>query len=292
MPSAVVSGAARTWPSPYTSRTRRAIRSAASDGVAGRPRIGVLQVAERERRRVIRDAGAEAHEVRCQLPVVLGSPDHHDVVGGRGLAEVLGDRIDDGVGRHRARQATQDPRERLGLVTPPGAEIRDGGAVDERRESGDQHDDQQQSVGERRIRGERADEDHDGDQQESDGEGPPGPADPAIRRVHGARGARGGGGQLGNIGCGPDASASTTAGWYRWGMRPGTSVLIELRGCPAWILGRPVRACRAAMAAVTLDLVERAGRHRRSIPSPCGHPSGTWPRRSRPRSGPARAARR
>ena len=191
MPSAVVSGAAMDLAEPVH------VADPAGDpvGSLGRGRRSppdlVLKVAERERRRVIRDAGAEAHEVRGELPVVLGSPDDDDVVGARGLAELFDDRVDDGVGRHRARQATQDPRERLGLVTPPGVEIRDRGAVDERRESGHQHDHQQEPVGERRIHGERAQEDHDGDEKESDGEGPPGPADPAIRRVHGARGARG-----------------------------------------------------------------------------------------------------
>ena len=70
--------------------------------------------------------------------------------------------------------------------------------MDERRETGDEDDDKQEPVGERRIHRERADEDHDGDEKERDGEGPPGPADPAIRRVHGARGARRGWGQLGS----------------------------------------------------------------------------------------------
>ena len=38
--------------------------------------------------------------------------------------ELLDDRVDDGVGRHRARQARQDPGERLGLGSPLGFERR------------------------------------------------------------------------------------------------------------------------------------------------------------------------
>jgi hypothetical protein len=61
----------------------------------------IRQVADRQRRRMRRDPGSDADEVRCERPSRLVAPDDHDMVGAGRAAELLGDRVDDGVGIHR-----------------------------------------------------------------------------------------------------------------------------------------------------------------------------------------------
>ena len=179
-------------------------------GRRGRPPMDrVAQVAQRQRRGMVGHARSEAHEMGAEPAAVLVPAHDHDVVRAGRCAELPGDGIDDGVGRHRPRQAAQDPGERFGLTTPAGVESRDRLAVDEGREPRDEDHPEEDPVGEARVGRDRAQQRDDADDDEGEGERPPGPADPAIHRVHGSRGARCGSSHVGNTGWGAEVAAST-----------------------------------------------------------------------------------
>ena len=59
------------------------------------------------------------------------------MVGAGAGTQLLDDRVDDGVGRHRARQALEDPREALGLDPPSSLEGLDGAPMTDAGEPDD-----------------------------------------------------------------------------------------------------------------------------------------------------------
>ncbi len=118
--------------------------------------------------------GQRGREVR-----LAGSlADHDDVIGAGADAEIGDDRVDDLVGRGRAGQALEDPREVLGLGASVGRQLGDRTLMDDGRDAGD---------------GDRAEDDQaewpahheDGqpgqaEQGERAGEEPPGGAEPGV----------------------------------------------------------------------------------------------------------------
>ena len=101
----------------------------------------------------VRHARPGADERRLEHPGIGSPADDDDVVGAGRLGQLLDDRTEDRVGRHRPRQARQDPGERLGLLAAPDLERRDGLAVADRGEADDDDEaDEDQSIGRRRVR--------------------------------------------------------------------------------------------------------------------------------------------
>ena len=76
---------------------------------------GIVEIAGREQRGVVGDARVRADETSLDDARAASSAHDDDVVGLRRLAELLDDRVDDRIGRHRARQPGQDAGERVGL---------------------------------------------------------------------------------------------------------------------------------------------------------------------------------
>jgi hypothetical protein len=105
---------------------------------------------------MVRDARAQADKVRPELAAVLVPPDDDDVIGGRGVTEILGDGIDDGVGRDRAGQPTQDAGEGFGLAASAGVEVGHRRPMHEGGEASDHHDAQQDAIREGRLGCDRA----------------------------------------------------------------------------------------------------------------------------------------
>ena len=78
-----------------------------------------------------------------------------------------------------------------GLRFRPAARVErpDGGGVQQRADTRDDHDDEQEPVEGARSRAQGARNRHEDDEEEGAGEEPPGPADATIRRVRGSRAA-------------------------------------------------------------------------------------------------------
>ena len=109
-------------------------------GRAGRQ----LEVGDRQDRRGARHAGPPADERRLEDARLGMEPDDDGMVGAGLDVELVDDRLDDRVGRHRAGQPLEDPGDALGLAAPAdlaaahGLAMEDRGEPAERHETGDQ----------------------------------------------------------------------------------------------------------------------------------------------------------
>ena len=64
-------------------------------------------------------AGQHRHESHVQYVAAGPKPDHGDMIRAGGRAQLVDDRLDDRVRRHRSRQRSNDPAEALGLGMAP-----------------------------------------------------------------------------------------------------------------------------------------------------------------------------
>ncbi len=106
----------------------------------------VLEVGDREERRRARAAGPGVDERRLEDASVRPAAGDDDVVGPGPRPDLLDDRIDDRVGRDRARQALEDPGEALGLAAPADFEGPDGHPMPDGDEGDDDDDPDHQPV--------------------------------------------------------------------------------------------------------------------------------------------------
>ncbi len=146
----------------------------------GGPVDPLLEVRDGQDRRRVGNARPGAHEGRVEDPRARAPAGDDDMIGARRLRELLDDRVDHGVGGHRAGQARQDPGERLGLGSLLSFERSDRVPMHDRGGPG-RHDQREHEPVEQAAR--VGDEAVGGDQAEGDedaGDGPPRPLDPRI----------------------------------------------------------------------------------------------------------------
>ena len=177
-------------------------QAARDDGVAGprrrpgwrpaRGRPGLCSSTGSSRspigRRVVESGtpGPGADERRLEHPGVGAPPRDDDVVRARRLGQLVDDRAQDRVGRHGARQARQDARERLGLLATADLERSDGLAVADGREADDRDEADDGPVERPRIGDQRGERDE-AEDEERCGEDPPGASDATFRGFRGSR---------------------------------------------------------------------------------------------------------
>jgi hypothetical protein len=135
-------------------------------------RQGIVEVGKREQRGRARHARSRADEGRLQPRGVRPATHDDDVVRVRPDPELLDDGGDDRVGRDRAGQALEDPRQALCLGAPPDLELVHGVPVVDGREADDHDEPDEGEVDRGRIR-RQPQQDQQAEDEERSGEQPP-----------------------------------------------------------------------------------------------------------------------
>jgi hypothetical protein len=98
-------------------------------------------------------------------------------------ADLLGDRLDDRVGRDRAGQSLEDPGQALGLPAPADLEAVDGVPVQDRGQADDGDEPGEDEVDRAGALRGQPEEDEQAEDEERDGEEPPRLAQPPLVRL-------------------------------------------------------------------------------------------------------------